>query len=119
MTAATPDAGTPAAGVPVAPAPEPAPRLHQPKRALIAVGEVVAVVALAFLAVWCWNRGVVRSSYPVDGRAPLESTRYLGNWISGSIGLATAAGVLLLDAVRQTLLAVRTRGREQGAEPDV
>ncbi|RKT57893.1 hypothetical protein [Saccharothrix australiensis] len=97
----------------------PAPRLHQPARALVAVGEVLAAAALVALAVWCWHRGVLRYSYPVDGRAPLESTRYLGNWIGGAVGLGTAAGALLLDAARQTLLAVGTRGREQGAEPDV
>ncbi|MBB5954732.1 hypothetical protein FHS29_001302 [Saccharothrix tamanrassetensis] len=108
-------AATPATTVTEAPAPG----LHQPKRALVAAGELVAVVVLAFLAVWCWNRGVLRFSYPVDDHPPLQSTRYLGNWIGGAIGLATGAGVLLLDAVRQTLLAVRTRGREQVDQPDV
>ncbi len=93
--------------------------LHQPRRAFIAAGELVAVVLLAFLAVWCWNRGVLRYSYEVTGRPALESTRYLGNWIGAALGLGTVAGVLLLDAVRQTLLAVRTRGRKQDEEPDV
>ncbi|MFD1146840.1 hypothetical protein [Saccharothrix hoggarensis] len=111
MTAATVDTET---------EPDPAvPALHQPKRGLIAVGEVVLAALLVAAAVWCWNRGVVHYSYPVDGRAPLESTRLRGNWIGASAALATAAGVLLLDALRQTLLAVRTRGREQVEEPDV
>ncbi|CCH35291.1 hypothetical protein ABZ816_11855 [Actinosynnema sp. NPDC047251] len=110
MTAATSEA-------PVADAPGPG--LHQPLRAAVAAGEVVLAVALVALAVWCWNRGVLRYSYPVENHAPLESTRYLGNWVGGALGLGTVAGVLLLDAVRQLLLAVRTRGREKVAEPDV
>jgi hypothetical protein len=95
------------------------PTLHQPKRALIAVGEVVLVALLVPAAVWCWNRGVVHYSFPVPDQPPLESTRFKGNWIGGSVGLVTVAGVLLLDAIRQTVLAVRTRGRKQVEEPDV
>ncbi|NUT50180.1 MAG: hypothetical protein HOV94_23140 [Saccharothrix sp.] len=115
MTAATVETET----VPE-PEPEPgAPSLHQPKRAFIAAGEVVLAALLVVAAAWCWNRGVVHYSYPVPGRAPLESTGFKGNWIGAAVGLVTVAGVLLVDAVRQTLLAVRTRGREQVAEPDV
>ncbi|MEU4802261.1 hypothetical protein [Actinosynnema sp. NPDC023587] len=110
MTAATPVAPAAAA---------PGPGLHQPLRAAVAVGEVVLAVALVLLAAWCWNRGVLRSGYTAADHAPVESTRYLGNWLGGAIGLGTVAGVLVLDAIRQTLLAVRTRGREQVAEPDV
>ncbi|MCS7482991.1 hypothetical protein ACFFQW_38595 [Umezawaea endophytica] len=91
--------------------PSSAPTLHQPRRGLIAVVEVVLVVLLAFAAHWCWQRGIQTFSYPVEGRPPLVSTRYHGNWIGGSIVLATVAGILLLDAIRQTLLAVRTRDR--------
>ncbi|MFI9007096.1 hypothetical protein ACIGNX_07700 [Actinosynnema sp. NPDC053489] len=104
------------------PEPEPrpdAPALHQPKRAFVAIGEVVLIALLVPAAVWCWNRGVVHYSFPVPDHAPLESTRFKGNWIGASVGLVTLAGVLLLDALRQTALAVRTRGREQGGEPDV
>ncbi len=95
-----------------APQPSSAPRLHQPKRALIAVVEVVLVVLLGFAAHWCWQRGVQYFSYPIEGRAPLVATRYHGNWIGGSIVLVTIAGVLLLDVIRQTVLAVRTRDRK-------
>ncbi|MEU4444325.1 hypothetical protein AB0K14_18720 [Actinosynnema sp. NPDC050801] len=116
------DPGPTSTTAPTTPEPEPgpdAPTLHQPKRAFIAVGEVVLIALLVAAAVWCWNRGVVHYSYPVPDRPPLESTRFKGNWIGASVGLVTIAGVLLLDAVRQTLLAVRTRGREQVEEPDV
>jgi hypothetical protein len=97
----------------------PQPKLNQPKRGLIAAGEVVLIVLLAFTAHWCWTKGVVRLEYPVDGHDPLVATRYLGNWIGGAVGLVTLAGVLLLDALRQTVLAVRTRGRKPAKEKDV
>jgi hypothetical protein len=92
--------------------PAPAPKLHQPKRALIALVEVVLVVLLGFAAHWCWQHGIQRFAYPLEGRPPLVATRYHGNWIAGSIALATVAGGLLLDAIRQTVLAVRTRDRK-------
>ncbi len=37
------------------------------------------------------------------------STRYHGNWIGTAVGCVTVAAILLLDAVRQLLLAARTR----------
>ncbi|MFS8098036.1 hypothetical protein LFM09_12915 [Lentzea alba] len=94
------------------------PSLHQPKRALIAAGEVVVVVALAIVAVWCWNRGVVKLAYPIEGREPLISTRYHGNWLGTAVGAVTLAAILLLDAVRQVVLAVRTRP-QKAADPDM
>ncbi|MET9228473.1 hypothetical protein [Lentzea sp. NPDC003310] len=93
-------------------APPADPSLHQPKRWLIAAGELVAVVLLVVLAVWCWNRGVVRLEYPFEGREPLVSTRYHGNWLGSAVLAATLAVVLALDAVRQIMLAVRTRPQE-------
>ncbi|MFD5824256.1 hypothetical protein [Lentzea sp. NPDC060358] len=98
---------------------EPAgPGLHQPKRWLVAAGEVVAVVLLVIAAVWCWNRGVVRLEYPVDGREPLISTRLHGNWLGTAAAAVTLAVVLVLDAVRQVLLAVRTRP-QKAADSDM
>ncbi|MEV6244509.1 hypothetical protein [Lentzea sp. NPDC051838] len=93
------------------------PSLHQPKRWLIAAGEVVAIVLLVWLAVWCWNRGIVKLSYPIDGH-DLTSTRYHGNWIGTSVASLTLAVILALDAVRQVVLAVRTRP-QKAAEADV
>ncbi|PRY43425.1 hypothetical protein [Umezawaea tangerina] len=87
----------------------PAPRLHQPRRGLVAAAEVVVAVLLGLAATWCWSRGIQEFSYPLDGRPPLVSTRYHGNWVAFAIALVTAGGILLLDAVRQTVLAVRTR----------
>jgi hypothetical protein len=99
-------------------APSTGPSLHQPKRWLIAAGEVVAIVLLAVFAVWCWNRGVVRLAYPLEGRDPLISTRYHGNWLGTAVGAVTLAVILGLDAVRQVVLALRTRP-QKAAEADV
>ncbi|ANZ42809.1 hypothetical protein BBK82_16895 [Lentzea guizhouensis] len=99
-----------AAAFPPDPAPaQPSAGLNQPRRALIAAGEVVAVVALALVAVWAWNRGITKLAYPLEGREPLISTQYHGNWLGTAVGCVTIAAILLLDAVRQGVLAVRTR----------
>ncbi|SER41182.1 hypothetical protein [Lentzea albida] len=98
--------------------PPAAPGLHQPKRWLVAAAEVVAIVLLVVAAVWCWNRGVVRLEYPFEGREPLISTRYHGNWLGSAVGAATLAVVLALDAVRQIMLAVRTRP-QKAADSDM
>lgn len=95
------------------------PALHRPRRALVAVGEVVLAALLVAAAAWCWERGVLRYTYPLPDHPPLESTRFKGNWIGAAAGLATIAGVLVLDAVRQAVLALRTRGREQVGHTDV
>ena len=82
-------------------------------------GEVVAIVLLAWLAVWCWNRGVVRLAYPIiEGQQPLISTRYHGNWLGTAVGAATLALLLALDAVRQIMLAVRARP-QKAADSDM
>ncbi|GGU29851.1 hypothetical protein GCM10010178_22700 [Lentzea flava] len=100
-------------------APPAGPSLHQPKRWLIAAGEVVAIVLLVWLAVWAWNRGVVKLAYPIlEGHEPFISTRYHGNWLGTAVGAFTLAVILALDAVRQVVLAVRTRP-QKAAEADV
>lgn len=87
-------------------------RLNQPWRGFVAAGEVVVAVAAVLLAVASWRHGVEHLSTPLaDGRPPLRSTIYSGNWMSIGVGLVTVGAFLVLDALRQTALAIRTRRR--------
>lgn len=92
-------------------------RLHRPRRALVAVAELV----IAGLAVWAafmmWSEGVSTfSMYTADGRE-LTSTHHRGDWIAGAIGLGALAALLLLDAAREVMLALSTR-RSRARRPD-
>ncbi|GAA2663282.1 MULTISPECIES: hypothetical protein [Actinosynnema] len=102
-----------------APTEAPGPALHQPRRALTAAAELLGAVLLLVAASWTWDRGIRHYSYDAGPDLPqLESTRYFGNWIGGAVVLGVLAGLLVLDAVRQAVLAVRTKG-EDGFEHDV
>jgi hypothetical protein len=85
--------------------------LNQPWRGWVAAGEVLVAAAAVLVGILCWRHGVTRIVTPVPGRAPLVSTVLYGNWASAAIGLVVLAGLLVLDAIRQTMLAVRTRQR--------
>jgi len=95
-------------------------RLHQPWRALVALAEVV----LAAVAIWgafqLWDAGVKTLTVTLTDGTVLTSTRYLGNWMSGAIGLGVVAAILLVDALREVLLAMaakhRTKRRKPGQE---
>jgi hypothetical protein len=82
-------------------APAPA-RSFRPWRAAAALGDVVAAVVLSILAWWCWQRGMI-----VTIRDGIELSRIDGRWAASAIGVATLSGLLLLDAGRHALLAVR------------
>jgi hypothetical protein len=95
----------------------PPPRLHQPWRSAVAAGEVVLAVAAVLVGVACWRHGVTTMVTPLGtGRPPLVSTIFYGNWMAAGIGLVTIAALLVLDAVRQLVLGVRTRRRAQPPE---
>jgi len=87
-------------------------RLHKPLRALVGAAEVI----LAALAVWgafaCWKAGVVPVVITYNETTTLESQRYFGGPLAGAIGLGVLAGILVVDAIRQFLLAVRAKGRK-------
>ena len=85
--------------------------LNKPWRAAVAVLELVGAAAAIWGAYWCWPRGVVTFTLVLDDGSRLVSTRYFGNWMAAAFGLGTVAALLLLDALRQVLLAVRTRPR--------
>ncbi|SFK82997.1 MULTISPECIES: hypothetical protein [Amycolatopsis] len=92
------------------------PKLHQPRRALVAVVEVV----LAAVAVWAafpvWHHGVKTLTVHLSDGVVLTSTRLLGSWVAGAIGLGLVAALLLVDAVREVLLATRAKHREPKPE---
>ena len=88
-------------------------KLHQPWRALVALAEVV----LAAVAVWgafqLWDEGVKTLTVNLSDGTVLTSTRNVGSWTAGAIGLGVVAAILLVDAVREVLLAVRARHRRR------
>ena len=90
-------------------------RLNQPRRALVAVAEVVVCVGLVGLAFWLWPKGIATISTVLDqNRPPYVSHRYYGNWMSLAIFSGTVAAILLVDALRQSVLAARARPRAKG-----
>lgn len=92
-------------------------RLNRPVRALVAAAELMLAAAGVLLGVWCWHHGMVQFDYPfADGRPPLTSSRLLGNWAGAGIGMCSLAALLVLDALRQLLLASRARQRRKDAK---
>jgi hypothetical protein len=73
-------------------------------------------VSLAGLAIWfaivCWHSAVATLTSTLTDGTQLISTRYFGNRIAGAIGLGVLAALLLVDAVRQLLLATRPSRRK-------
>ncbi|MPZ84142.1 MAG: hypothetical protein GEV28_28585 [Actinophytocola sp.] len=93
----------------VAPPPTERSRLHRPWRALVALVELLVAGGLVLLAFWAWPRGFATITTVVGDGTELVSTRIYGNWLGGAIGFGTVAALLVLDALRQVVLAVRTR----------
>ena len=91
---------------------QPLPRLNQPLRGLVAAGEVVLAVGLIVIAVWIWGHATTAVPLPPSDNpaVPPSATSTDGRWMAAAVGLALVSGLLLLDAIRQTLLAVRTGG---------
>jgi hypothetical protein len=63
---------------------------------LAVVTEVGVVIVLGGLAWWCWRRGVI-----VTVHRGVNMSRVEGGWWASAIGVATLAGLLLLDAGRR------------------
>jgi hypothetical protein len=80
---------------------------------LVAVLELLVAGGAVWAAFWAWPRGVATITLALDDGTTLVSTRYFGNWMGLSILLGTIAGLLVLDAVRQAVLAIRVRPRSQ------
>lgn len=90
----------------------PAARLNQPWRGFVAAGEVVLAAAAVVVGILCWHRGVTTMVTPLGpGQPPLVSTIFYADWMAIAIALVLVAALLMLDALRQTLLATGTRRR--------
>ncbi|PZS17666.1 MAG: hypothetical protein DLM60_13395 [Pseudonocardiales bacterium] len=68
-------------------------------RTLAVVGETLAAIVLAGLAWWCWAHGVSVTVHRGVGMSRIE-----GRWWAAATGLATSAGILLLDAGRRGMV---------------
>ncbi|MCT2585658.1 hypothetical protein [Actinophytocola gossypii] len=96
----------------VAPPPTEPARLHRPARAAVALAELLAAAGLVAAAVWwAWPNGFATIVTVARDGTELTSERTSGNWLAAAIGLGALAALLLVDAVRQVVLAVRTRPR--------
>jgi hypothetical protein len=85
--------------------------LHRPVRALVALAELIGAGALVWAAFALWDRGVDPVVLVLDDGTRLEAVRYQGGWLALAVVLGTVAALLVLDAVRQVVLALRARPR--------
>ena len=96
------------------------PRLDQPWRFGVAAGEVVLAAVAVLFGILLWRHGVKTMVTPLgNGKPPLVSTIFYGDWMAMGIGLVTVAAVLVLDAIREIVLATRTRTRREPPEVTV
>jgi hypothetical protein len=84
--------------------------VHEPRRAVWALVEIVAAGLLLWLAVWLWGEGVDTVG-AVRDRPELTVDRYQGGWIGAAVAVGALALILVLDALRQLILAVRSRSK--------
>jgi hypothetical protein len=83
--------------------------LHKPWRAFVALAELVVAAVSVFFAFQAWPNGIANITERYPNGLVLESTRWVGSWMSLAILLGTVAALLVLDSVRQVILAVRAR----------
>jgi hypothetical protein len=88
-------------------------QLNKPWRAFVALGELVLAAVAVWFAFDVWPRGIATVTQRLQNGVVLESTRWIGSWMSLAILLGTVAAVLVLDAVRQVALAVRARPKRR------
>ncbi|SFN99670.1 hypothetical protein SAMN05421854_101259 [Amycolatopsis rubida] len=92
---------------------QPRTKLNQPWRAFVALGEVVVAGLVLWAAFALWHAGVGTVVTTAGDGTKLASERYFGGHIAGALGLGTLSAVLVVDAVRQLLLAVRARHKKK------
>jgi hypothetical protein len=100
---------------PVLPPPVEPDRLHRPRRAIVAVVELLVAGGAVVAAFWAWPKGFATIVTVAGDGTRLLSERTYGNWLGGAIGFGALAALLVLDAIRQLVLAVRVRPRATGS----
>jgi hypothetical protein len=83
--------------------------LHKPWRAWVALAELVVAGVALWFAFDVWPRGIARIVTYLPDDIVLESSRWVGSWMAFAVLLGTVAALLVLDAVRQVVLALRAR----------
>lgn len=87
--------------------------LHQPWRALVALAELIGAGVAVWGAFALWDHGIRPVILLLNDGSRLEAVRHDGGWLALAIVLGTTAIVLVLDAIRQLVLGVRTRPRPE------
>jgi hypothetical protein len=88
--------------------------LNQPWRGLVALAELIVAGLVLWAAFWCWSKADNTITLVLGDGTELRSTRSVGHWMAAAIALGTVTGVLVLDALRQIVLAVRVRPPRKG-----
>lgn len=88
--------------------------LNQPWRAIVAGVEVLLAGGAVWLAFVVWGSGV----QTVRGITDAPVTRYHGDLIFLAIVLGAAAVVLVIDAIRQLVLAIGARSKRPGVSDE-
>ncbi|MBK1784187.1 hypothetical protein [Prauserella cavernicola] len=86
-------------------------RLNQPWRLVVAAVELLVAAAGVWIAFLVWDASLTFVTVRLDDGTELVSRVYSGNWVALAIALGGIAGILVVDAIRQTLLGFRTGRR--------
>ncbi|NHD16491.1 MULTISPECIES: hypothetical protein [unclassified Actinopolyspora] len=93
------------------------PGLHQPRRLVVFGIELVLAALLVATAFPAWGNSVVHIDLPAASGGVVVS-RMLGSWVTLAVLAVTAAGLLLLDGLRQLMLGVGGRsGARDSTQP--
>jgi hypothetical protein len=91
--------------------------LHRPVRAVVALVELIVAGFAVWGAFWAWPRGFATITTVISDGTALDSQRVSGNWLAAAIAFGTAAALLVIDAIRQVVLASRVRSRRARRDP--
>lgn len=84
-------------------------RVNRPWRAVAALVELVLAGAAGWGASWAWSHVVTTIAFDAGGEQVLTSRLISGPWTAAAIGFGLLAALLLVDAFRELVLAVRAR----------